>query len=129
TVYDPGKYTVSGDPSGGRFITAFETPADTPFSDYMFAPFSPLEIKPGMEATISPYVYFPESKHDGQKPFRLSVALDNGTELLTPRDLTLDAIPRNTHVKINIEMKSTDADASVTLLPYTGVSLEPDFGL
>lgn len=95
----------------------------------MFAPVSPIEIKPGMEATLSPYVYFPESKQDRQKHFRLSVALDNGTELLTPRDLTLDEIPRNTHVKINIEMKSTDAKASVTLLPYTGVSLEPDFGL
>ncbi len=129
TMYDPGKYAVSGNPSGGRVITAFETPADTPFSDYMFAPVSPIEIKPGMEATLSPYVYFPESKQDGQKHFRLSVALDNGTELLTPRDLTLDEIPRNTHVKINIEMKSTDAKASVTLLPYTGISLEPDFGL
>lgn len=130
TIYDPGKYSPSANASGGRYITSFTTPADVTYSDYMFAPFSPIEIKEGMDVTLTPYVYFPESKRkNGTEPFRVSVVLDNGTELLTPRSLSLEDIPRNTHVKINIEMRSTDADASVILLPYTGIVLEPDFGL
>ncbi len=130
TSYDPGKYTPAFDNGGGRYITSFDTPDGTSFSGYTFAPFSPIEIKEGMDAAMSPFIYFPESKREGgTKPFRISVVLDNGTEFLVPRNLSLDNIPRNTHVKINILMKSTDVDASVTLLPYTGVWLNPDFGL
>lgn len=129
TIYDPEKYSpaLSG---GGRYITSFSTPAGVSFSGYTFAPLDPIEIKKGMDKTFSPFIYFPETDREAaDHPFRVSVVLDNGTEFLIPRDLTLDRIPRNTHVKINIEMRSTDADASVTLLPYTGIWLDPDFGL
>lgn len=129
TVYNPEKYSPSLS-GGGRHITSFSTPAGISFSGYTFAPLDPIEIKKGMDKTFSPFVYFPETDREtADRPFRVSVVLDNGTEFLIPRDLTLDKIPRNTHVKINIEMRSTDADASVTLLPYTGIWLDPDFGL
>ena len=127
TVYDPAKGTPSANPLHGRYITSFETPDDAGWSDYDFGGFPPVEIKGGTDQSITPYIYFPESKRQGNRPFMVSVVLDDNSEFLSPLPLDIMEIPRNTHVKVNIRMTSTGISPEVVLLPYTGVFLDPEF--
>ena len=41
----------------------------------------------------------------------------------------LPFLPRNTHVVINIHLTGTDIECTVKLVPYTGIWLDPDFGI
>lgn len=132
TQYLPPKGEASDNPLGGRYIDKFETPADMTYSDYDF-PFTieAPEIKAGMSAEIHPAIYFPETKAPADGSIRVSVLLDNGLaeDFLVPLPIELTAIPRNTHMKINIRLQGTTISPEVVLLPYTGVNLNPDFGL
>lgn len=145
TKYNPPKYPEdrneldldSNLPSstGDRTITSFTVPPDIVHSNYVF-----LFSQDGLEITsdgfeISPAVYFPEStgNHSLSLWFSNKQKPENeenpeNEDLL--RSIEIDDIPRNTHVKINITITpNQDITLSTTVLPYTGVWLDPVFGL
>lgn len=158
TVYHPAKPTFGkddGDPTGGianpnlpdypeidpdlsgRFITAYEIPANTTDAPFVFTLSRPLKLTNTYQAISLP-VYFCESKvspfgHD-DKPysvvFTIATKLGEQTIETTTPSLSLDnlpILPRNTHVKVNIDIGKYEA--VVELVPYTGVMLTPDFGV
>lgn len=138
-VYSPGKYEPSGNTLGGREILSFSVPETNSFSGYNFMLPEPVEIKAGLNYEISPQIYFPESKrqlkgYDNGQPVYTDLGVTllmegEETQYLAPVPLQLTEIARNTHVKVNIRIKSTGVSAVADVLPYTGVWLNPDFGL
>ena len=85
------------------------------------------------ELIFTPYIYMPESdvKEGSSYNVRLYFDGDRDDELsdwLGTRPLAITAIPRNTHVKVNIKITSVGIVADVTLVPYTCISLNPGFG-
>lgn len=131
TEYDPGKYTESSRPLSGREITSFSTPVVNDFSPYVFNLSSPFAVTPGNDKDYPEYIYFPESKlMPGKEKFTVSIIMDGDYPAwFDPKPLEITSIPRNTHVKVNIRIKKTEIVPEVVLLPYTGVTLNPSFGL
>lgn len=130
--YSPGKYMDAPD-NGERTITAFEVPAETGASAYTFPVNVP--ITAGMDTSggtgypaLTPAVYFPESKTNSSYLVSLTFRNEWQNGVLESQPLLIKDIARNTHVKINIEIEDRRINATVTLLPYTGVSLNPSFG-
>ncbi len=144
TEYNPA-WNVTVDPDKGRVITSFETPADMAYSGFDFGMKPSLDVNdknpggeagsnrvmiaPGLDVSYSPLVYLPETKPAAGTAIGVSIELNGNGNWLTSQPLEMKDIPRNTHVKVNITIKSTSISAKVVLLPYTGVELEPDFGL
>lgn len=135
-----------------RYITEFTVPEDPGASECTFMFEEPIKIvKEGTNghSYASPAIYLPESKvtGEGDDVYYVSLIFDDETlnNQYKPvplrgikeidgiegkeRELTTD-IPRNTHVKVNmtINLKKHDLTATVTLFPYTGVWLNPEFG-
>lgn len=153
TVYSPKKPTFhkegnSGNSDivpdlSGRFITAYDIPEDATHSPLTFEFNDEDKLGKKVPTEISPVIYFCESKFglpfngkpdpDG-KPYSVKLVLHtkfgDQTVVATSEELALGnlpILPRNTHVKINIDLGKNDA--TVELVPYTGVWLEPDFGI
>ncbi len=133
-----------------RFITSFDTPArlyperggasivmNLAEEDY-------IAIKAGNEKTVGP-AYFPESKiPNTTEKFSVQVELDGDGNWLEAKPLGVgeyngvannilqingaQAIARNTHLKITIRFSDNDITATVQLVPYIGVVLNPTFG-
>lgn len=138
TIYSPAKYTATTEPLGGRAITDYITPADATTASYTFLPekFGLNQNPTGeYESAYAPQLYFNESPipADG-KGYMLGIELtrDSTGDLITFDPVTLPnlpALPRNTHVKIVIKFIGHELKCEAILLPYTGVWLNPDFGL
>lgn len=130
--YSPVKDVESMNPYGGREITQFTMPPTT-YSNYNYSfVIDPPELKGGLNQVLAPAVYLPESKcQDGTSAYGVSIILSGpGATWFNPEDLTIKDIPRNTHVKVNIRIKNgVELKPEVQLLPYTGVYLNPQFGL
>lgn len=132
TVYDPAKATVyeAGDNSATidkRIITEYDVPADAKNAAYTFN-----WIKSGDKSqrtfTAGP-VYLPETKYTISgitNPYTITLPV-NGTEL-TATLPNLPALPRNTHVVVNINLNGNSIDCTVDVVPYAGIDLNPDFG-
>lgn len=133
TVYKPAKYEKSSYTFGGRFITSYETPAETVLNPYTFSMVkTDLPVRPSENKTYTPYIYFPESSDTS---YDVTIDFQGGSVLLPDFKETvtlpnLPSLPRNTHVKIVITMtKPTEVAMEVTVLPYSSVILTPEFGL
>lgn len=133
TIYSPDKYSSEAVNASGISITSFDAPASATFSGFDFLVTPPYEIKQGLDATFDAKYYFPESKATPKLSLMVETTENGSSDLnnawLEPIPLQLKEIPRNTHVKINIKVSSTGITPEVELLPYTGVFLDPDFGL
>lgn len=146
-VYSPAKYTASGEPNvvadGKRFITYF-TPADLTFPGTFLIDMSedPVEIKPygEQDAPVRGPIYFAEYRfpQDDRLDFTVAVELDGNDNWLKAQPLTdnillidgiFNAIARNTHLEIHITFGSSGITAETRLVPYTGVHLDPIFGV
>ncbi|MBD5358745.1 MAG: Ig domain-containing protein [Bacteroides sp.] len=136
TIYDPAKYTASTLPYYGRLITQFDVPMDAanPVADdysnctFLFDQPLPLTVE-GVDR--SPLIYLPESKLIGDNNHynvTLLFSDPNQDDIYESKPLDIQAIPRNTHVKINILLSTHSMQATVTLFPYTAVDLKPTFG-
>lgn len=138
TTYVPGKDKPSENEYGGREITGFEVPSEMETSDCTFRFDKPIKLtKEGDDRRL--FIYLPESKLT-QGGYNLSLLFSDDEEdkLYAPKPLqyrnsagTLSntlAIPRDTHMKVNILLKSYSMEATVTLFPYTAVDLKPSFG-
>lgn len=65
----------------------------------------------------------------GKSPYSTSITLSDGSTLWDGAFNNLPALPRNTHVIVYIAIKQQRIDLSVTVIPYTGVWLNPNFGI
>lgn len=89
----------------------------------------------GAEATSISPVYIPESKYNPDandiQQYTLTVTTQEGTETKTYSALlpNLGSLFRDTHVKIDVTFNEAGLSLEVDLYPYTGVDLEPDFGI
>lgn len=133
TVYSPGKYEVSTEDLEGRYITSFEDPSTVTYSNCdlgMTLPFPEInsDLK-GDKGDYYPLIYLPETKAPAGGTIRVSLLLEGSNQWLTSQPLQLTELPRNTHLKVNVTLKSTTIAPEVELLPYTGVNLNPDFGI
>lgn len=154
TYYDPGKYTKSNNENGGRWITQFAVPQNVVKSSYTFIPpagendsFLVLKEEPakGKRNVYTAYKYFPETKLSGDNRYYVSLKAEvyndetnSWDELsygpvplrgLASNPVDLLDIPRNTHVYVNFLFNDYGVNAVVDLVPYTGVWLEPEFGI
>lgn len=138
TVYDPAKYPVSWD---NRYITAYDVPADATVTDYVF-PDAEFEFTTGYTVgnlyTYAPELYFAETRLPADpQEYILTLRMTEYSEVTGRNESytvrrtlpNLPSLPRNTHVKINLTLTGGRLDCVVDVLPYTGVFLNPDFGI
>ncbi len=120
TTYSPAKSPADGT---NRIITSYEVPSTASVADYTFQ--LTQTVDKGREFK-SPIVYLTETRYgSGPTPYSVSITVD-GVELSAPLP-NLPSLPRNTFVIINITVYNNNLE--VTLQPYTGVWLKPDFGI
>lgn len=146
TEYNPPKGTASLNKYGGREITKFKVPTEgnTP-REYIFTLPNPINISEitSEGSSYAPLLYFPESKGEPtgtdsgnidindenfKGKFQCTISYDGVNYLPAVTLPNLDALPRNTHVKVNILLNTHSMVATVTLFPYTAVWLNPEFG-
>lgn len=143
-VYDPEKYTESTNPLEGRLITAYDTPEDAAVTDFVRI-FTGLEEKTDFyyDGTyfVTPPVYLCETglKATDAVPnhYSIRIRVTNSGETWESDDdgwsdpvglPNLPSLPRNTHVVIRMNNENKLV-CEVDLVPYTCVSLNPDFGI
>lgn len=137
-MYDPAKYPVSWD---NRYITAYDVPADATVTDYVF-PDAEFEFTTGYTVgnlyTYAPELYFAETRLPADpQEYILTLRMTEYSEVTGRNESytvrrtlpNLPSLPRNTHVKINLTLTGGRLDCVVDVLPYTGVFLNPDFGI
>ena len=136
----------------GRFTTTYNVPEKVEYKSYTFDFGTACPIKQ-TETLISPQIYFCESKlgydynadltkvlDSGKRPYTVGITIAHtetdaeGKEKLVESTLgpaylpNLPTLPRNTHVKVNMTLKDTYLTATVELVPYISVTLDPLFG-
>lgn len=122
--------------NGGRLITSYDTPDIAEFADIDFIlPDGGLLITPGMDKKWAPELYYPETKVEEtpQKYYVTATLMDKSSgKSITFGDVelpNLPSLPRNTHVIIKMTFENSAPICEVDVLPYTGVYLNPIFGI
>lgn len=139
-TYKPKKYPITND---NRIITEYDCPANVPTFSYTFKPDNfgitykqTAESEPQLSQSYEPFIYFPESPK--QDKYTISLIADfgndsNGQPIIKEyKDLLLPNLPnlaRNTFVKVYISFGEAQPKLEVIVQPYSGVTLEPDFGI
>ncbi len=133
-ITSPG--IVDGFGNKGYFITSYSIPPatihksfDTWFTQNGESKGLPLSAE---ETKIAPAFYFCESHYDA--PYSVSITLadeeSDESQIFDAVELpNLPILPRNTHVVVNITLAHSEVTAEVQIVPYTGVWLNPDFGI
>lgn len=138
TIYLPGKYPLAA--NFKRIVTSFETPG---FSDNRVEPivFGPASFglnapgsTTGYSAQYSPEYYFCETRNNNKDDIytvncKVEWPDSHTVETQTVQLPNLPSFPRNTHVKVYFRMVGRELNASVVLMPYIGVWLNPTFGI
>ena len=127
-----------------QYITKYSTPADLTSGRKILAGITEENgtIATGKAKTFGPYYcneapiwgvtsmpFTVPDEQTGTSPYTTSIHLLNDKTLWDGAFNNLPALPRNTHVIVNITIKQQRIDLSVTVIPYTGVWLNPDFGI
>ncbi len=154
-VYNPSKYLnnkpgkINQIENQEREITSFKIPYNgNILGTYTFKPTNfGLISSPDFEGVehsleYNPYLYFCETKtlNGSENNFKVGVTVEfldpqeevfEGPVIYAPIPISLPyALPRNTIVKVNISINNkNELVCTVTLLPYTCVTLTPEFGL
>lgn len=149
TEYSPLKNQPLGVQDEGRIITRYQTPQNdgNPVKDYIFKPenfgfTSEISTEKDLVSTYNPQLYFCETTNlngdkDGNQIYKILISAEltdseNQThQMVFPlKELpNLNKLPRNTVVKIHLVFKERNLDCNVTVIPYTGVNLNPVFGI
>ncbi|MCM1349189.1 MAG: hypothetical protein NC338_07230 [Firmicutes bacterium] len=126
--YVPAKYPVY---FADRYIKSYSVPAtavNTACSFYpaiTFTPTSPLNTF----TDYAPALYFPETALAAGGAFSVKMRLKGDDYYVSSAKLpNLPALPRNTHVKINVTIARADLIFTVDVVPYASVPLNPQFG-
>ncbi len=149
TEYDPAKDETSTNDLNGRYITKYDIPGDATHKVYTFRGAA---VPPANSENFIPRnkdyplvwsvpYYFCESKYnpDTTNPYSVYItvkAKDKEGKWIEGSEYTFEAeplrnlplLPRNTHVKVVMNIWKYDVQAVVTLVPYIGVDLRPSFG-
>lgn len=138
TLYSPAKEECQEEnPLTDREITSFAIPAqqlgqmERTFTVKTAAdgdnPYALEPIAAGQTVTL-PSVYMPESQSADGFSFDISLFDEfRGTPQLLK---DMDALPRNTHLIINVTIgENSGMTINTVVLPYIGVNLEPGFGI
>lgn len=141
-TYVPSKYPST---FSDRWIKKYDTPNSVTAGTYSLIPVGsgkgieiPSTLKP-LTDTIhyAPPIYLPESPTPDEGKFKVTFwytgcDIENGhqpTEGHETAELpNLPALPRNTHVKVNVLLTKGDIKCTVDILPYSAVPLNPEFG-
>ena len=140
TKYSPDKDLPSDNQYKGRLITEFAVPLNNASGDYTFNGFDPVTVSSlttpddastAAKVCFSPELYFPETHgRSREDEFMCSISFDGETYLKPVKLPNLSALPRNTHVVVNITIMPRRAIVcEVDLVPYRGCVLDPWFGL
>ncbi len=154
TVYNPTKdFAINpANTYEGLTITAYTTPAGAGNSGYTFTLPAEGLVASAYGATApakySPLEYLPETGILSSGAFTVTVTADLtaadgsvspiqenktfGPEMLTGMQQfdSRYGMPRNTHVYVDLEFRNySELNATVTLVPYIGVWLNPGFGI
>ena len=145
TKYDPGKYEVLTSQPEGRKIISFEVPTEAADEGFIFLPksFPVMKTPPATtesENVYSAFMYFPETKvSDNFKVTVKTVVSEKNVEgpsesfVHTYGPMPLQSpekeLPRNTHVYVNFTFNPGSIKCQVDVVPYTGVWLDPIFGV
>ena len=131
TEYLPAKDQPSTNKYGGRFIESYLWTAGAVHSDAVFSTAIPL-LTAEKAYLYNPPIYYPESRNSGDFSVTVTLGYENDTDndiTFEPQVLpNLPALPRNTHVLVNMTLTTSDITAEVKLVPYIGVYLDPKFG-
>ncbi|MCM1093535.1 MAG: hypothetical protein NC421_06225 [Lachnospiraceae bacterium] len=121
TTYEPPKAPDATD----RIITAYSVPANAATHSWSLS-WSP--VGDSNRSFSAGPVYMPETKYrNGAEPYTITLPV-NGVVLSAPLP-NLPSLPRNTHVRVNINLYGASMTCEVTVVPYTGIYLDPDFGI
>lgn len=136
----------------GHFTTTYNVPENLDYKSYTFD-FGKTYPITKTATLISPQIYFCESKlgydynadlttvlDPKKRPYTVNITIahtetdDEGNETLVESTLgpaylpNLPTLPRNTHVKVDMTLTGTYLSATVELVPYISVTLDPLFG-
>lgn len=136
TRYNPEWPDVSTNELGGREIVDFKVPYEDPtpsdltglFSDCTFLFQNDLPISSNRKESGPIMIYLPESKTVGDNKYMVKLLFTNDEDYYETLPLSIKDIPRNTHVKINMLLSSSQLEATVQIVPYISVVLDPIFG-
>lgn len=121
TTYEPAKAPDATD----RIITAYSVPANAATHSWSLS-WSP--VGDSNRSFSAGPVYMPETKfRNGAEPYTITLPV-NGAVLSAPLP-NLPSLPRNTHVRVKINLYGASMTCEVTVVPYTGVNLDPGFGI
>ncbi len=145
--YKPAKYRDDGsvDSSNERVVTSFVTPrhgrqptAAIPFLSRQFRDIRLRKDEPEYKASYLPQIYFCETdltNNGDNDTYAIDLELecnDKDHTIIKYENLSLPnlpALPRNTVVKLSFTLSRAAIKCRVDLLPYTGVFLNPIFGI
>lgn len=115
-----------GENVDSHWITNYAVPGDAVHEEWS-RPLS-LSLSAGSTASDAP-VYMHESKflNSGSQQYSIGVTI-NGTEYQASLP-NLQSMVRNTHVKVHVTITKSELDCKVSVYPYRGVDLYPNFGL
>ncbi len=132
-TYSPAKKPIyeADDPSGGadRMIIDYAVPYGVTNQPFIFPDVEAVKIPDSETGYLYSWsnIYLPETAlAEGQK-YIFSADVDGVTK--SAELPNLPSLPRNTYVIINVNATTATIQATVTLHPYTGVWLDPDFGI
>ncbi len=121
TQYLPPKNPSSFD---ARTVTSFSVPVDAVNEPYVVT-----WIKGGDDRSyLSGPIYIPETDN-GFSINSYSIVLPVGGIDLEATLPNLPSLPRNTHAKVDITLSGGRLSVEVAVVPYTGVYLNPEFGI
>lgn len=146
-VYDPVKSNPL-EPSGSsetiviaKNITSFDVPDGAINKDLVFPVGFEFTKSSSESETFGQNIYYPETIISSDNKYRIRIVTtsnygENSTtetedNVLTSQWVELDnlpLLPRNTHVVVNITLKTEIVDGEVDLVPYIGIVLTPGFG-
>ena len=126
TTYEPIKAPDPIDSKINRIITAYSVPTNAETHSWSLS-WSP--VGDSNRSFSAGPVYMPETKlgNGSEQPYTITLPV-NGVELTAPLP-NLPSLPRNTHVLVQINLKGSSMVCVVTVVPYTGVDLTPEFGI
>ncbi len=135
TKYNPAINIVELPEEGkniNRQITEYSVPEEAANTDLIFPVNLNFDKNTGPQ-TWEKDLYYPETRLNPGEKYKVRIKTtteeDESWESNWADLPNLDILPRNTHVKINIKIKKNEINCTVDLVPYTGVYLEPDFGV
>lgn len=127
TTYSPAKDMPSTNQYEGRYVTAYDVPdTDNPKTDFVYYLPSPIDVSTLLAPYVySPRIYLPETAGN---EFLCTISFD-GKEYVAPVRLNnLKALPRNTHVLVDITVGNGHSMIlRVVALPWDTENFSFDF--